>query len=74
MSKIILEFDSIEESDDARVALDGWKWRFSMSELDQWLRNECKHQELSKETYESYEKIREKIREILNDNELVLKL
>jgi len=73
MSKIILEFDPIEESDDARVALEGWKWRLSMSELDQWLRNECKYQELSEETRENYKKVREKIKEILEDNEVILK-
>ena len=28
--KITLEFDSIEEQDDARVALDGYKWKMAM--------------------------------------------
>ena len=27
MSKIILEFDGVEEQDDARTALDGYKWK-----------------------------------------------
>jgi hypothetical protein len=30
MGKIILEFDSIEEKDDARMALDGVKWKVAM--------------------------------------------
>jgi len=38
MGKIILEFDSNEESQDARVALDGHKWKNAMWELDQKLR------------------------------------
>ena len=38
MGKIILEFDSIEEKDDARMALDGVKWKVAMWELDQLLR------------------------------------
>ena len=33
MGKIILEFDSIEEQDDARMALDGIKWKVAMWEL-----------------------------------------
>ena len=71
MSKIILEFDSIEEAQDARDAIDGWKWRHSMWELDQWLRGELKYNDkLSQETYDTYDKLREKIREILNDNGL----
>ena len=30
MGKIILEFDSVEEQSDARVALDGYKWKNAM--------------------------------------------
>jgi len=71
MSKIILEFDSVEEAQDARDAIDGWKWKHSIWELDQWLRNEVKHNDnLSEETYKAYDCIREEIREILNDNGL----
>jgi hypothetical protein len=42
MSKIILEFDGIEEADDARTALDGVKWKIAMWDLDQWLRSQIK--------------------------------
>jgi hypothetical protein len=71
MSKIILEFDSIEEAQDARDAIDGWKWKHSIWELDQWLRGEVKYKEgLSEETHDIYDKLREKIREILDDNGL----
>ena len=41
--KIILEFDSVEEQDDARVALDGYKWKNAMWELDQLLRSTTKY-------------------------------
>ena len=71
MSKIILEFDSVEEAQDARDAIDGWKWKHSMWGLDQWLRGELKYNDkLSQETYDAYDKLREKIREILDDNGL----
>ncbi len=43
MAKIILEFDGIEERDDARTALDGYKWKLAMWDLDQVLRNTTKY-------------------------------
>ena len=74
MSKIILEFDGIEEADDARTALDGIKWKISMWELDQWLRSQTKYadDEISDDTYNAFEECREKLREIVNDNNLSL--
>jgi hypothetical protein len=38
-----LEFDGIEERDDARTALDGYKWKLAMWDLDQVLRNTTKY-------------------------------
>ena len=71
MGKIVLEFDSEEEAENARVALDGWKWKHSMWELDQFLRNEVKYNEKNTgDTDTAYETIRTKIREILSDNNL----
>ena len=43
MGKIILEFDSIEEKEDARDALDGSKWKLAMWDLDQKLREITKY-------------------------------
>ena len=36
--KLTLEFDGDEERDDLQVALDGYKWKNAMWELDQRLR------------------------------------
>ena len=74
MSKIILEFDGIEEADDARTALDGIKWKISMWELDQWLRSQIKYapETLSDDAYKAFEECREKLREIVNDINLSL--
>ena len=44
MGKIILEFDSIEESNEARVALDAMKWKIAMWDLDQQLRSTTKYE------------------------------
>ena len=73
MAKIILEFDSVEESHDARVALDAMKWKMAMWDLDQKLRSTTKHAvsmlkngEAGDEEMEVAYKIRDEIREILN--------
>ena len=69
MGKIILEFDSVEESQDARVALDAMKWKMSMWDLDQYLRGIVKHGEFdhSSEKIEFADKLREEIRDIMNE-------
>jgi len=43
MGKIILEFNSEEEGNDARLALDGYKWKIAMWDLDQELRKIVKY-------------------------------
>ena len=80
MSKIILEFDGVEEQDDARTALDGYKWKLAMWDLDQLLRWTTKYEvsllkhndPASEEEYEVAEKLREKIRDILEGYNLGL--
>jgi hypothetical protein len=75
--KITLEFDSIEEQDDARVALDGYKWKNAMWELDQLLRSVAKYgsferREATSEEQDMAQKLRDAIREILNEYNLNL--
>jgi hypothetical protein len=80
MAKIILEFDSVEESHDARVALDGLKWKMAMWNLDQRLRSTVKYgtsiinpnNPASDTEIDVADKLREEIREILNDDGLNL--
>ena len=80
MGKIIIEFDSLEESQDARTALDGWKWKMAMWDLDQILRSTVKHgvsitdrsKEASSEEIDAADKLREEIRDILNGYSLNL--
>ena len=70
MAEIILKFRE-DELEDARTALDGYKWKGAMWELDQWLRGEIKcNEKLSAETDRAYQAVRDKIWEILNDNNL----
>jgi hypothetical protein len=73
MGKIIFEFDSVEESHDARVALDGMKWKMAMWDLDQLLRSTTKYgaslvnpsKEATSDEIDAAEKVRDEIREIL---------
>ena len=70
MAELILKFNE-EDFEDARLALDGWKWKMAMWDLDQHLRSEIKYNEkLSAEADEAYQAIRDKIREILHDSNL----
>jgi len=80
MSKIILEFDGYEEQDDARTALDGYKWKLAMWDLDQELRSIVKYQNsiinhnqtASSEEMDTADKIREEIRRLLENYNLSL--
>lgn len=71
MGKIILEFDSFEEKDDARDALDGYKWKLAVWDLDQHLRTIVKYgsyenREATSEERDLADKLREEIRSILD--------
>jgi hypothetical protein len=80
MGKIILEFDSVEEQSDARVALDGYKWKIAMWDLDQLLRSTTKYgisisnklKEATGAEQDIADKVREAIRDILNEHNLNL--
>ena len=71
--KVIIEFSDEDAASDAQVALDGWKYRVAIWDIDQHLRNEVKYNEkLPSEVAEAYENLREKIREILSDSNLTM--
>ena len=77
MGKIILEFDSVEEQNDARMALDGIRWKNAMWELDQLLRSAVKYgsfenREATGAEQDMAYKIRDAIRDILNESNLNL--
>lgn len=74
MGKVILEFDSVEEQEDIRSAIDGYKWKLAMWDLDQHLRSVVKYGEGNHtgEQMDFADKIREEIRQILNSYALNL--
>jgi hypothetical protein len=78
--KVKIEFDGVEEQDDVRTALDGYKWKLAMGDLDQELRRIVKYQNsiinhnqtASSEEMDTADKIREEIRNILEGYSLNL--
>lgn len=74
MGKVILEFDSVEEQEDIRSAIDGYKWKLVVWDLDQHLRSIVKYQtgNPTGDQMDLAEKLREEIREILNGYSLNL--
>ena len=77
MGKIILEFDSDEEREDARTALDAYKWKGAVWDLDQKLREITKYGfvdkiEATDQERDLAEKLRKDLRGILEDYNLNL--
>jgi len=71
MAKITFEFDSVEDKDEILYALNGWKYALVIDELDQHYRGIYKYSEKGEEI-EHAEQVRNKIREIMNDNNLIM--
>jgi len=72
--KITIEFDNQE---DAKLAMEAFDWKHTVMQLDQLLRSTTKHniyqnREASEDEHNMAHYLREQIREILNDNNLVL--
>jgi hypothetical protein len=75
MSSITLTFDGVEEIVEALDALNGYKWKLIVSDIDQLLRETTKHdifdgRKSTEEEYQMADRLREKIREIINDYNL----
>lgn len=69
MAKIILEFDSIEDANEARAALDGNNWKLLVWNLDKHLRNKVKHCP-DNEDPEAYQAVRDKLHSLLQESNL----
>jgi hypothetical protein len=77
MGKIILEFDSFEEKEDAQNALNGWKYKALLWELDQKLRSVHKYGgsldkagEATEEERDICYRVRDVIRQMLRESNL----
>jgi len=71
--KAVLEFNLPEDHIDFELAVNGAKAQSTLWEFDQWLRAQYKYMpdtEYSKDKYETYEKCRDQLREIMFENGL----
>ena len=71
--KAILEFNLPEDQIDFDLAVNGAKAQVALWEMDQWLRAQYKYMsddEYSKDKYETFEKCRDQLREIMFENGL----
>lgn len=68
--KAILEFNLPEEQDDFEVASKAYRYKISLEDFDNYLRARLKYEDISDEKiYECIENIRNKLHEILNEND-----
>jgi hypothetical protein len=68
MTSATLTFD---EENDLIVAINGYKFKLALWDLDQFLRSELKYNDkLTAEQYDYAEMLRDKLREILNDYQI----
>ena len=75
--KAILKFDFNEDNDDRndfRNCIEGVKWKSLVWELDQGLRAKTKYapDDLSEDTYEAYQEIRDTLHELMDEADLNL--
>ena len=70
--KAILEFTLPEESHEHQDALQGSEWKWAVSDLSDYLRNQIKHVDHSAEEYRILEAVQERISGILDDRGLNL--
>jgi hypothetical protein len=67
MGKVTIEFDTIEEAEEIQDALNGYKWKMIIWDMDQELRKYLKYDEtLDAKSYKTVEKLREFLNETIN--------
>ena len=74
MTKAILEFNLDEERHQFEDAIDGWKWKCIVSELDNELRTRTKYasDDTPDEVVDALIKVRDYLRELLSEEGLIL--
>lgn len=79
MAKVTIEFDRVEEAEELRTALDGYKYKMLLWELDQKLRSVHKHGAALQGNGEATEhemdvcyRLREVLRDMLQEDNLTI--
>ena len=72
--KAILEFNLPDDQSEFDDATSGWKWKHMVWEFDQYLRSQIKYNgdAYTQEQYDQLVKIREKLYEHINNDNLIL--
>jgi hypothetical protein len=70
--KAILKFDLPEERNEFELASNAFKWYSVAWDMDQYLRSQTKYapDSMSEETYKAFSDAREKLYQILNQNDV----
>ncbi len=68
--KATLEFNLPEEGEALTDAQRGSDWKWAVEDLFQYLRSETKHADHSAEEYAIFDKVREKLSQILEERDL----
>jgi hypothetical protein len=69
--KAKLTFDLPEEQEEFNDAINGSAFKSVVWELDQYMRSELKHGELTGDVHEKVQEIRDQLHSILNDNNVM---
>ncbi len=73
MAKVIIEFDPFEDREEMESAINGWKWKMLVWDLDQHLRSELKYNDaITGQVYDELQKVRDKLHELKNESGLTL--
>jgi hypothetical protein len=70
--KAMLRFTLPQESEEHQLALDGWKWRIVAEEMDHFLRNKLKYEDLTEEDDEIYQSVRDELQSLIDNQGLAL--
>jgi len=70
--KATLEFQLPEETHEHQDALQGSEWKWALAEVVDYLRNQIKHADNSADEYRTFERVRDRLTEILDERELRL--
>jgi hypothetical protein len=65
-----LEFNLPEDQDDFDTATNGWKYRSVIDDIDGFLRNKLKYDNLTQEQYDAYDKVRTELWNFINEHNI----
>lgn len=72
MPKVTIEFQLPEEQEELKDAQKGTEYNIVLFDIDQYLRNEIKHGNHLQVEYDIFQRVRDKLHELLNEREINL--